>query len=340
MASEKYIVVTGAAGFVGSNLVKALNRRGETNVLAVDNLARAEKFRNLVDCEIADFLDKEQFRAAIGAGSFDDEIVAVLHQGACADTMETDGRYMMENNYRYSMDLLAFCQETEVPFIYASSAAVYGSGPRYREDPEFESPLNIYGYSKLLFDRVVRRRAEDQSAQVVGLRYFNVYGPREQHKGRMSSVAYHCYRQYRQDGCVQLFEGSAGYADGEQKRDFVSVDDVVNVNLYFLDNPDKSGIFNCGTGASQTFNDVATATVNALRKSEGKPALAEQDLRKQGLIRYVPFPQGLRENYQSFTQADLGLLRRIGYITPFLNVQAGVDRYVAWLLGQTAVPAA
>lgn len=327
-----YIVVTGAAGFVGSNIVKALNGRGETGILAVDNLTRADKFRNLVDCEIADYLDKEHFRAALDAGSFDGEIAAILHQGACSDTMQTDGRYMMENNYRYSVDLLAYCQAESVPLIYASSASVYGSGPAFKEGRENEKPLNVYGYSKFLFDQMVRRRWEDNMAQVVGLRYFNVYGLREAHKERMASVAFHCFNQFRETGKVKLFEGSGAYAAGEQRRDFISVEDVVKVNLYFLDNPRKSGIFNCGTGASQTFNDIAVATVNALRRAEGKNSLSLAELRSQGIIEYVSFPAGLREKYQSYTEADLTHLRSSGYAAPFFDVETGVTRYVEGLL--------
>jgi ADP-L-glycero-D-manno-heptose 6-epimerase len=327
-----YIVVTGAAGFIGSNIVKALNARGETGILAVDNLSLADKFRNLADCEIADYLDKEHFRAALDAGSFDGEIAAILHQGACSDTMQTDGRYMMENNYRYSVDLLTYCQAESVPLIYASSAAVYGSGPVFKEGRENEKPLNVYGFSKFLFDQLVRRRWDDNTAQVVGLRYFNVYGPRETHKERMASVAFHCFKQYRENGKVKLFEGSGGYAAGEQRRDFVSVEDAVKVNLYFLDNPKKTGIFNCGSGASQTFNDVAVATINALRRAEGKDPLNLVQLRSQGIVEYVPFPSGLREKYQSYTEADLAQLRGSGYAAPFFDVETGVTRYVEWLL--------
>jgi ADP-L-glycero-D-manno-heptose 6-epimerase len=327
-----YIVVTGAAGFIGSNIVKALNARGETGILAVDNLSLADKFRNLADCEIADYLDKEHFRAALDAGSFDGEIAAILHQGACSDTMQTDGRYMMENNYRYSVDLLTYCQAESVPLIYASSAAVYGSGPVFKEGRENEKPLNVYGFSKFLFDQLVRRRWDDNTAQVVGLRYFNVYGPRETHKERMASVAFHCFKQYRENGKVKLFEGSGGYAAGEQRRDFVSVEDAVKVNLYFLDNPKKTGIFNCGSGASQTFNDVAVATINALRRAEGKDPLNLVQLRSQGIVEYVPFPPGLREKYQSYTEADLAQLRGSGYAAPFFDVETGVTRYVEWLL--------
>ncbi len=327
-----YIVVTGAAGFIGSNIVKALNERGETSILAVDNLSRADKFRNLADCDIADYLDKGHFRSALDAGSFDGDLAAILHQGACSDTMHTDGRYMMENNYRYSADLLAYCQAESVPLIYASSAAVYGAGPVFKEGRENEHPLNVYGYSKFLFDQVVRRRWDENTAQVVGLRYFNVYGPREEHKERMASVAFHCFNQYRETGKVKLFEGSGTYAAGEQRRDFISVEDAVKVNLYFLDNPKKTGIFNCGTGASQTFNDVAVATVNALRAKAGENPLSLADLTRQGVIEYVPFHAGLKSKYQSFTEADLAELRSTGYDAPFFNVQTGVARYVEWLI--------
>jgi len=329
------IVVTGAAGFVGSNLVKALNDQGETDIIAVDNLTNGDKFRNLVDCQIADYLDKEEFLRKLSLGAFDEDISVVLHQGACSNTMEGDGRYMMENNYRYSAELLDFCQSEEVPFIYASSAAVYGGGSTFREDQQFERPLNVYGYSKFLFDSLVRRRWGDNTAQVIGLRYFNVYGPREAHKARMASVAYHFFNQYRAEGRVKLFEGSGGYEAGEQRRDFVSVDDVVGVNLHFMANPDSSGIFNVGTGRAQTFNEVAVATINALRSPRGEDPLSLQEMLAKCLIEYVAFPAGLRERYQSFTQADLSQLRRIGYKAPFQTVEKGVTRYIAWLLAQS-----
>jgi ADP-L-glycero-D-manno-heptose 6-epimerase len=269
-------------------------------------------------------------------GDFDGEIDAVLHEGACSDTMGTDGRYMMDNNYRYTMSLLDWCQGEGVPLIYASSAAVYGAGPAFREARECERPLNVYGYSKFLVDQMVRRRWNDLGAQVVGLRYFNVYGPREAHKARMASVAFHCFNQYRADGCVKLFEGSAGFGPGEQRRDFVSVEDVVAVNLWFLDHPARSGIFNLGTGRAQTFNDVACATVNALRAAAGEAPLPLEELQARELIRYIPFHEGLKSKYQSFTQADLGALRSAGYTAPFQSVEEGVSRYVQQLIEEAA----
>jgi ADP-L-glycero-D-manno-heptose 6-epimerase len=327
-----YYVVTGAAGFIGSNLVKALNERGATNIIAVDNMKKADKFRNLVDCEIADYMDKEDFLARLMAGELDGEIVAVLHEGACSDTMETDGRYMMENNYRYSLEILNHCQNEEVPFLYASSASVYGGGGVFKESREYESPLNVYAYSKFLFDQVVRRRWSERTAQIVGFRYFNVYGQREQHKGRMASVAFHFFNQYRADGYVKLFEGCDGYANGGQLRDFVSVEDVVKVNMHFLEHPEKSGIFNLGTGNAQSFNDVAVSTINTLRAAKGEPSLSLAQLQEQQIIRYITFPDALRGKYQSYTQADMTAMRDIGYTEPFLTVEQGTANYVNYML--------
>ena len=326
-----YTIVTGAAGFIGSNVVKALNERGVTKIIAVDNLKRAEKFKNLVDCEIADYLDKEGFIERLLAGHFDGAVDAVLHQGACSDTMEQDGHYMMENNFRYSLALLDWCQEQRVQFLYASSAATYGGSSEFREERAFEAPLNVYGYSKFLFDQIVRQRLPEATAQIAGFRYFNVYGPRESHKGRMASVAFHHYNQFRAEGRVKLFEGCDGYGNGEQKRDFVFVGDVAKVNLFFLDHPDQSGIFNVGTGRAQSFNELAAANVNSCRALQGKPAEALDALLKQGLIEYIPFPEALKGKYQSFTQADLTKLRAAGYKEPFASVEEGVTQYVDWL---------
>jgi ADP-L-glycero-D-manno-heptose 6-epimerase len=321
------LIVTGAAGFIGSNLVKALNARGETDIVAVDNLKHAEKVANLGDLEIADFLDKRDFLDMV-RGGLDGEFDAVLHQGACSDTMETDGRYMMENNYEYSKALMDWCQAREIPFIYASSASVYGAGKAFSEERANEAPLNVYGYSKFLFDQVVRRRMPGATSQLAGFRYFNVYGPREAHKGRMASVAFHFFNQYLTEGRVRLFEGSAGYGPGEQIRDFIAVDDVVRVNLFFLDHPEISGIFNVGTGRAQSFNAMAAATINAIRRSRGEKPLTLEELRAAGAIEYIAFPPALVGKYQSFTQADMGALRKAGYREPFLTVEEGVGRYV------------
>ncbi len=327
-----YYVVTGAAGFIGSRLVAALNEAGVDEIIAVDNLKRADKFRNLVSCEIADYLDKREFIERLDANDFEGVIEAVLHQGACSDTMETDGRYMMENNYRYSRVLFDWCQEEEVPFLYASSASVYGAGRVFSESREHEAPLNIYGYSKFLFDQHVRARLEGRTAQVAGFRYFNVYGPNEAHKGRMASVAFHAFNQFLAEGRVKLFVGSDGFGDGEQRRDFVHVDDVVAVNLWFLEHPEVSGIFNCGTGRAQTFNDVAGAVVNGVRAARGEPALALERMVSEGLVQYIPFPPQLVGKYQSYTEADMTRLREAGYDGEFMPVETGVGAYVADLL--------
>ena len=324
-------VVTGGAGFIGANIVKALNERGHRDVLVVDNLEKADKFRNLTDCEIADYLDKHDFPDWLRQGGRR-KLKAIFHEGACSNTMEHNGAYMMQNNFEYSKLLLHWCQERRVPFLYASSAAVYGAGKVFREQRDHESPLNVYGYSKFLFDQYVRRLWPKRTAQVAGFRYFNVYGDREQHKGRMASVAFHHFNQYLEHGKVKLFEGCDGYGDGEQKRDFISVEDAVAVNLFFLDNPKKGGIFNVGTGRAQPFNDVAMATVNSLRQAEGKLALTLEDMRREKILEYTVFPDALRGKYQSFTQADVAALRKVGYKKPFLTIEQGVERYVQKLL--------
>lgn len=321
------IVVTGGAGFIGSNLVAGLNRRGYTDILVVDDLLDGDKFVNLVDLSISDYMDKDDFRKRIAANAFTD-IEAIFHQGACSDTTERNGQYVMDNNYRVTLELFEYSQKQKIPFMYASSAAVYGAGPEYVEDPRYEAPLNVYGYSKLLFDQVLRRRLQGLTAPVVGLRYFNVYGPREQHKGRMSSVALHNMKQYRAEGFVRLFAGWDGYENGGQQRDFVFVEDVVNVNLHFLDHASSSGVYNCGTGRAQPFNDVAMTVVNTMRAHEGLEVLSLEQLVAQGLIRYVDFPNDLKGRYQSHTQADLTQLRSAGYQADFSTVAEGVKQYV------------
>ncbi|CAN7427799.1 ADP-glyceromanno-heptose 6-epimerase [Caballeronia sp. LjRoot31] len=327
------IIVTGAAGFIGSNIVKALNERGEQRVIAVDNLTRADKFKNLVDCEVDDYLDKTEFVARFKRGDFG-KVRAIFHEGACSDTMETDGRYMMDNNFRYSRDVLDTCLEQGVQFLYASSAAVYGGSSEFVERRDVEKPLNVYGYSKFLFDQIVRQILPKARTQIAGFRYFNVYGQRENHKGRMASVAFHNFNQFRAEGKVKLFGEYNGYGAGEQTRDFVSVEDVTKVNLHFFDHPETSGIFNLGTGRAQPFNDIASTVVNSLRAIDGEAPLSLSELVQRGLIEYIPFPDALRGKYQCFTQADQSKLREAGYDAAFLTVQEGVNRYVRWLFGQ------
>ncbi len=330
-----HYVVTGAAGFIGSKLIEALNRRGIREIIAVDNLKESAKFRNLASLDIEDYLDKRDFLDRLLADQFDDTIEAVIHQGACSDTMESDGRYMMENNYRYSRLLLDWGQEAEVPFLYASSAAVYGAGTAFREERSLEQPLNVYGYSKFLFDQHVRSRLVSSRSQIAGFRYFNVYGLNEAHKGRMASVAFHAFNQFRAEGVVRLFKGSAGYADGAQRRDFIHVDDVVKLNMWFLERPELSGIYNCGTGRAQTFNDVACAVINTVRGARGEAGLTLEQMQSAGLVQYIDFPPALTGKYQSYTQADLARLRKSGYEQSFMSVEQGVQAYVTRLLADS-----
>jgi ADP-L-glycero-D-manno-heptose 6-epimerase len=309
------ILVTGGAGFIGSNLVRGLNDRGNTDILIVDNLENSVKFRNLVGCQFADYIDKRAFRALLDDGAFEVPLSAIFHQGACTDTMEYDGRYMMDNNYTVSKGLLHYALENEIPFIYASSAAVYGTAEAFSEDPANERPANIYGYSKLVFDQYVRRLIGEITSPVVGLRYFNVYGPREAHKGNMASVVFKFYQQLKAEGVIRLFEGTGGFGDGEQRRDFVFVEDVVRVNLFFLDSP-TVGVFNVGTGQSRSFNAIARTLIQ---------------LQGSGEIAYIPFPPGLRGRYQSYTKADLAALRAAGYKDAFEPLEQGVSRYYDYL---------
>ena len=328
------IVVTGAAGFIGSNIVKGLNARGIDDIIAVDGLTEGDKFRNLADLQISDYVDADDFYDLFAEGAFG-QVEAVFHEGACSDTMELDGKYMMGNNYTLSCELYRACQKQATRLLYASSAATYGGSNTFSESPEFEKPLNVYGYSKLLFDQRLRReigrRFENASTQVAGFRYFNVYGPREQHKGRMASVAFHQFNQYQAEGKVKLFGEYGGYGAGGQMRDFVYVDDVVAVNLWFLDHPEKSGIFNLGTGRAQPFNDVAMAVVNTLRQAQKEVALSHEEAVRGGLIDYIDFPAALSGKYQSYTQADLSALRAAGCDHAFADVHTGVTAYMQWL---------
>jgi len=326
------IIVTGGAGFIGSNIVRGLNQRGLNNILVVDDLSDGNKCRNIEDCDIQDYMDKDEFSRRISQGMEFGGMSAIYHQGACSDTMETDGKYIMQTNYEYSKDLFHYSAEHSIPFIYASSASVYGNGSTFKEEPAYEQALNAYAYSKLLFDRYIRKNRAASDAQVVGLRYFNVYGQGEEHKGRMASVAYHFFNQYQEQGYVNLFEGSGGYANGEQLRDFVWVNDVVDINLHFLGHPEDGGIFNVGTGRAQSFNDVATATLNAL---VGETKTTEQWVQEQK-IRYIPFPPALVGKYQNYTKADLTNLTITGdYSKSLAKVEEGVTHYMEYLKAST-----
>ena len=325
------IVVTGGAGFIGSNLVKALNHRGCDDIVVVDQPG-AEQSGNLADLTIRDFIDKHEFLAAVQGRRWHgkNSVSAVLHQGACTDTMATDDAYLMENNFAYSKALYHFCAEHRAQYIYASSASVYGGGDVFVEASQNESALNGYAQSKLRFDEFVRAQDDvsDAKFQCVGLRYFNVYGPREQHKGKMASVPWHFFNQYQQDGKVRLFEGSGGYANGEQRRDFVSVEDIVAVNLFFLEHPSTSGIYNTGTGQSRSFNEVAVAVLNACRRGRGATQTSLEQALADGEISYIPMPDALHGKYQSYTQANLDQLRAAGYTENFLDVPQGVGSYI------------
>lgn len=310
------IIVTGAAGFIGSNIVAGLNARGIRDILIVDDLADGHKCLNLADLDFVDYLEYDELARRMAADDMPADIDAVFHEGACSDTTEWNGRYVMERNFTYSKTLHRWCARHGAAFIYASSASVYGMGPDFVERRGAERPLNMYAFSKFAFDQYVRAQGDALSSQVVGLRYFNVYGPREAHKGRMASVARHFSGQIAETGECKLFAGSDGYGPGDQRRDFIHVDDVVAVNLWLLDNPGVSGIFNCGTGRSQTFNDVADAVIAWHGRGEK---------------RYIEFPESLVGRYQSYTEADMAALRQAGYPHEFMPVEQGVPRYLDWL---------
>jgi len=307
------IVVTGSNGFIGSNLIKQLNELGHKDILAVDDLSKTENQKNISDCEVKDLIDLEDLSSTLLKPSIKKKISYVFHQGACSDTTEWNINYLLKNNYYFSKSLLEFCYEQSIPFLYASSASVYGNEQNFSENKENERPINLYAYSKYIFDQLVRKKINKIPSQVVGLRYFNVYGPREAHKGKMASVAFNLHQQLIESDEVKLFGEFDNFEAGHQRRDFIYIDDVVDVNLWFMQKQNISGIFNVGTGQSQTFNEVAEAIIN---------------WNQRGKIIYIPFPEELKGSYQSFTQADISKLRQIGYEREFRNVQTGIKDYM------------
>lgn len=316
------IIVTGGAGFIGSNMVKLLNDHGHKDILVVDNLKNGHKFVNLVDLDIQDYMDKEEFiKLVCDELEFDRrfgiaKIEAIFHEGACSSTTEWDGKYVMQNNFEYTVRLFNFATAHKIPFLYASSAATYGGGNVFVEGRKHEGPLNVYGYSKFLFDEYLRARLPKLQSQVVGFRYFNVYGPREGHKGTMASVAFHLNNQVLRGENPKLFEGCDGYPNGGQLRDFVYVEDVCKVNYWFFEHKGPSGIYNCGTGRAEPFLNVAEAVIA---------------YHKRGKVEFIPFPDHLKGHYQSFTQADLTKLRATGCDVQFKSVAEGVKEYLTWL---------
>ena len=318
-------IVTGGAGFIGSNIVHELNAHGITDILIVDNFANARKFQNLHGARYVDYLDKREFRRAIRDKSLGiSKIEAILHQGACSNTLEDDGVYMLDNNFECTKEVLRFAIDKGVPLVFASTAAIYGlSGPgRFTLTLENERPLNIYGYSKLVFDNYFRNELALGRIPItaVGLRYFNVYGPREQHKGRMASVIHHFTKQMKELGKVRLFAGTGGYRDGEQRRDFVYVRDLARLNMFFAQIGPYApkvgegakvyrGLANAGSGKARTFNDVAKSLMSVHGECP---------------IEYIPFPADLEGRYQHFTEADLTALRELGYDGPMTELEPGI----------------
>ncbi len=340
---KKIYIVTGAAGFIGANIALQLTRENNHApcVIAVDDLTQGDKYRNFADCTLTDYYDKDAFLTHIIADTFPnpENIAAIFHQGACSDTMERDGKYMMQNNYVYSRYLLEWANRHKIPMIYASSAATYGGTKKFVNHPNNEKPLNIYGYSKLLFDQIVRQKSADKSLRipVIGFRYFNVYGPRESHKGKMASVAFHHFQQYQEQGYVNLFKGSGGYADGEQQRDFIYIDDIVNANMdayrFFTEGGNAHSIVNLGTGKAQSFNALSAGMINACRHFNNEPELSLEQLQAQKLIRYIDFPDALKGKYQHYTQADMkDFLNSIFSVPKFTNIKNGTRAYCKWLL--------
>lgn len=306
------IIVTGGSGFIGRNLIAGLNKIQYTNILVVDNLQNGKKYENLIGLQILDYTDKSTFIKNLINGSYLNKIKVVFHQGACSDTCKWDGKYIMQNNYQYSKELLLYCTQNHVPFIYASSASVYGKTMNISyKQKQHEQPINIYSYAKYLFDQYVQRILPTITSQICGLRYFNVYGPYEAHKKNMASIIYNVYKQIINNKKPTLFIGSQDF-----KRDFIYVDDIININLWAWHNK-ISGIFDCGTGISRSFTSVVDIILNFFNKKN---------------IEYIPMPQNFKKHYQTFTKANLLQLKHTGYQTSFVNINDGIHKYLNWLI--------
>lgn len=324
------ILVTGAGGFIGSNLIHKLNAKGYTEILAVDDLSDGLKYRNLLQANIDDYQDLDGFYDKLlnnYFGKFD----YIFHEGACSDTMEHNGKYMLANNYEISKKLFMYSARENSCLNYASSAAVYGKSRGFEVSERNETPLNVYGFSKLLFDNFVRKNNASAVKQIVGLRYFNVYGPRESHKGKMASVAYNQYMQFTNNQPIRLFGSYGGYGEGCQMRDFIYIDDLIEVKLWLMENQNVRGIFNLGTGRAQAFNDVALGVINGLNRIHDKPCDTLENAIKEKKIQYVQFPEALIGRYQCYTRAEISDLRNHGYQGKFRDVESGMFDYVSWL---------
>ena len=309
------IIVTGGAGFIGTNLVRALLELNK-KVLVVEELDKyVSKFENIKNLEIVDCLGHDVFLKELANEKFKNKIEHIFHLGACSKTTEPDREYIMDVNLRYSKELLKYAANNDIDMVYASSASVYGDGKVFKENSINESSLNHYSESKLLFDNFVRENFVKINSQVVGMRYFNVYGPYEQHKEVMSSVIFHFYNQFKKHGMLKLFKGSHGYGNGEQRRDFVYVKDTIDVKMWFMNN-NISGIFNVATGISRSFNDVANSVIKFFNS---------------GYIEYIDFPAGLEKQYQAFTEADMTNLKNNGYPGKPTELENGVESYLSFL---------
>jgi ADP-L-glycero-D-manno-heptose 6-epimerase len=323
--SSSLTIITGAAGFIGRNVVAELNERGNTDLLLVDKLGTDEKWQNLLGLRFEDLISPDEFLSRINLNNLGN-ISSIIHLGACSATTELDADYLLLNNYHYTRTLCEWCLAHEVRFVYASSAATYGDGSRgYSDDDRVTGtlrPLNMYGYSKHMFDLWALKHGLFD--RIVGLKYFNVFGPYEDHKGEMRSVLQKSFHQIGQSGEVSLFKSyKEGYADGEQRRDFIYVKDAVAVTLHFAENRSRSGLFNCGTGISRTWKDLATAVFAAMGR---KPN-----------IKMIEMPPHLQGKYQYFTEAEMGKLRAAGYVKPFYSLEDGVKDYVQNYLAKPPV---